>query len=72
MLSAIAGVAIGLAIGWVVAELRKRLDDAPTETAVSLLTPYMAYLPAEALGISRGAGRRQRRPLPRLALAASW
>ena len=35
-----------------IAELRKRLDDAPTETAVSLLTPYMAYLPAEALGIS--------------------
>ena len=43
---------IGLAVGWVVAELRKRLDDAPTETAVSLLTPYFAYLPAEALGVS--------------------
>jgi Na+/H+ antiporter len=52
VLSAGAGVALGLAIGWAVAELRKRLDDAPTETAVSLLTPYMAYLPAEALGIS--------------------
>lgn len=52
VLAASAGVALGLAIGWVVAELRKRLDDAPTETAVSLLTPYMAYLPAEALGIS--------------------
>jgi Na+/H+ antiporter len=52
VLSAGAGVALGLAIGWVIAELRKRLDDAPTETAVSLLTPYMAYLPAEALGIS--------------------
>jgi Na+/H+ antiporter len=52
VLSAGAGVALGLAIGWAIAELRKRLDDAPTETAVSLLTPYMAYLPAEALGIS--------------------
>jgi monovalent cation/hydrogen antiporter len=52
VLSAIAGVAIGLAVGWGVAELRKRLDDAPTETAISLLTPYMAYLPAEALGVS--------------------
>src|SRR4051812_18234913 len=51
VLSAGAGVALGLAIGWVIAALRKRLDDAPTETAVSLLTPYMAYLPAEALGI---------------------
>jgi CPA1 family monovalent cation:H+ antiporter len=52
VLSAVVGVAIGVAIGWVVGVLRARLDDAPTETAVSLLTPYMAYLPAEALGVS--------------------
>jgi len=52
VLSAVAGVALGIAVGWAVAAVRKRLDDAPTETAVSLLTPYMAYLPAEALGIS--------------------
>jgi CPA1 family monovalent cation:H+ antiporter len=52
VLSAVAGVAIGLAVGWAVAWLRARLDDAPTETAVSLLTPYVAYLPAEALHVS--------------------
>jgi CPA1 family monovalent cation:H+ antiporter len=52
VLSAAVGVAIGVGVGWVVGELRERLDDAPTETAVSLLTPYMAYLPAEALGVS--------------------
>lgn len=52
LISAVAGVAIGLAVGWLIAQLRKRLDDAPTETAISLLTPYMAYLPAEALGVS--------------------
>jgi CPA1 family monovalent cation:H+ antiporter len=52
VLSAGGGVLIGLAVGWVIAELRARLDDAPTETAVSLLTPYLAYLPAEALGLS--------------------
>jgi CPA1 family monovalent cation:H+ antiporter len=52
VLSAAAGVAIGVAVGWVVGLLRARLDDAPTETAVSLLTPYVAYLPAEALGVS--------------------
>ncbi len=28
------------------------LDDAPTEIAISLMTPYFAYLPAEALGVS--------------------
>jgi Na+/H+ antiporter len=52
VLSAAAGVALGIAVGVVVAAVRKRLDDAPTETAISLLTPYLAYLPAEALGVS--------------------
>src|SRR4051794_27580831 len=52
VLSATVGVAIGLAVGVLAAELRKRLDDAATETAVSLLTPYLAYLPAEVLGVS--------------------
>lgn len=49
---AIAGVAIGLLVGKLVALLRQRLDDAPTEITVSLLTPYFAYLPAEAAGVS--------------------
>jgi Na+/H+ antiporter len=52
VLNALAGLAIGLAVGWVVARLRKRIDDAPTEIAISLVTPYFAYLPAEALGVS--------------------
>jgi Na+/H+ antiporter len=52
VLSAVVGVAIGLLVGVVVAEIRRRLDDAPTEIAISLLTPYLAYLPAEALGVS--------------------
>jgi Na+/H+ antiporter len=51
-LSAVIGIAIGLVVGLVIAEIRRRLDDAPTEIAVSLLTPYVAYLPAEALGVS--------------------
>jgi CPA1 family monovalent cation:H+ antiporter len=50
--SAVAGVLIGLAVGWAVALLRRRLDDAPVEIAISLLTPYIAYLPAEAAGAS--------------------
>jgi len=52
LLSAVAGVAIGLAVGYPVMLLRRRLDDAPTEIAISLLTPYLAYLPAEAAGVS--------------------
>jgi monovalent cation/hydrogen antiporter len=50
--SAAGGVAIGLAVGWAVAQVRRRLDDAPTEIALSLLTAYFAYLPAVALDVS--------------------
>jgi CPA1 family monovalent cation:H+ antiporter len=47
-----AGIAIGVAVGWVVAEIRRRIEDSPTEITLSLLTPYFAYLPAEAAGVS--------------------
>ena len=47
-----AGLAIGLAVGWVVAEIRKRLDNPPLEMAISVSTAYFAYLPAQLLGVS--------------------
>jgi Na+/H+ antiporter len=50
--NAVGGIAIGLAFGWLVAQVRRRLDDPPVEIALSLLTAYFAYLPAEALGVS--------------------
>jgi Na+/H+ antiporter len=46
------GIAIGLAVGYVVRQVRLRLDHPPTEITISLLTGYLAYLPAEALGVS--------------------
>ena len=46
------GVAIGLAVGWLVAELRRRLDDPVVEIVVSVFTGYAAYLPADLLGVS--------------------
>jgi Na+/H+ antiporter len=49
---ALGGVAIGLAVGWLIAGVRTRLSDLPVEITVSLLTPYAAYLPAELLGTS--------------------
>ena len=52
VLGAIGGVAIGLAVGWVVANVRERLDDPPVEITISILTAYLAYLPAEELGAS--------------------
>lgn len=51
-INAAAGVAIGIAVGWLVARVRAKIDDAPTEIAISVFTPYFAYLPAEALGVS--------------------
>jgi CPA1 family monovalent cation:H+ antiporter len=52
VLNAVGGVAIGVVVGMVITELRRATDDAPTEITISLLTPYFAYLPAEALGVS--------------------
>jgi Na+/H+ antiporter len=46
------GVAIGLAVGWLVAEVRRRLDDPVVEIVVSVATGYAAYLPAEQFGVS--------------------
>jgi CPA1 family monovalent cation:H+ antiporter len=46
------GVAIGLATGWVVAQIRRRVDDPTTGSTISLLTGYAAFLPAEELHVS--------------------
>jgi Na+/H+ antiporter len=46
------GVAIGLSVGYVVAAIRRRLEDPTTEITISLFTGYAAYLPAEELGLS--------------------
>jgi CPA1 family monovalent cation:H+ antiporter len=51
-IDAVMGVAIGLAVGFGVAEIRRRIEDAPTEITISLVTPYFSYLPAEAAGAS--------------------
>jgi CPA1 family monovalent cation:H+ antiporter len=46
--SAAGGIAIGLAVAWIVAEIRKRTADAQVNVTVSLLTGYAAFIPAEA------------------------
>jgi monovalent cation/hydrogen antiporter len=50
--AAAGGVAIGLAVGYVIAEIRRRLNDPPTEITISLFTGYAAFLPADELGLS--------------------
>ena len=49
---AIGGVVVGLAVGVAVTELRRRLSDTPVSITLSLLAPYVAYLPSEQLGVS--------------------
>ena len=46
------GLLIGLFIGWLVAWLHRHLDDAPIEITITLLTPYAAYLVANAFQVS--------------------
>jgi Na+/H+ antiporter len=48
----VGGVAIGLAVGWLISAVRARVNDAPIEITLSLFTPYAAYIAAEALGAS--------------------
>ena len=52
VVSAAGGVAIGLAAGWVIVEIRRRIDDIPVEITISLLSGFAGYLPAEALDFS--------------------
>src|SRR3954452_4480443 len=52
VLAAAGGVAIGLAVGWAVAEIRKRTEDAQVSITISLLTGYAAFVPADAIGAS--------------------
>ena len=52
VVNAVGGIAIGLVVGYLVRQVRRRLNDPPTEITVALITAYLAYLPAEALGVS--------------------
>src|SRR5256712_8034514 len=49
---ALGGAVIGLTIGWVVMQIRSRVEDTPVEITISLLTPYASYLSAELIGAS--------------------
>src|SRR4051794_26400838 len=46
------GIAIGLAVGWLIVEIRKRTADAQLSITISLLSGYAAFVPADAIGVS--------------------
>jgi CPA1 family monovalent cation:H+ antiporter len=45
----VGGVAVGLILGKLVDWVERRIDDAPIEITISLVTPYVAYLGAESI-----------------------
>ena len=46
------GIAFGLLVGWLVRQIRRRLDNPPAEITISLLTGYVAFIPADLMGVS--------------------
>jgi Na+/H+ antiporter len=47
------GAALGLGIGWLIGQVRRRTPKFPiVENTISLLTPFLAYIPADWLGLS--------------------
>jgi CPA1 family monovalent cation:H+ antiporter len=48
----VGGVVFGIVVAFLFERLRRRIHDAQIEIATSLLTPYVAYIPAERLHLS--------------------
>jgi CPA1 family monovalent cation:H+ antiporter len=46
------GIAMGLAVGWLLAQIHLRLEDPLIEITLSFLAPYAAYLAAESIDVS--------------------
>ena len=46
------GIAIGIAVGVVIAFIRKRITDAQVSITISLLSGYAAFIPADEIGAS--------------------
>src|SRR5207245_2901280 len=46
------GVAVGLAVGWLIGQVRRHIHDPEVANTISLLPGSAAYMPAEHLGVS--------------------
>jgi monovalent cation/hydrogen antiporter len=52
LLNVAGGIAVGVAVGWVIRQVRLRIDNPPVEITISILSGYFAFLPAYALELS--------------------
>ncbi len=50
LLASLGGLLVGLAVAWVLIQVRRRLEEPLVENVLSLATPFLAYLPAEQVG----------------------
>lgn len=79
----VGAVVCGAVVGWLGLQVRRRVASAALSTAVSLVVPFVAYLPAEHLeasglvsvvtaGLITGHGAARLRPQDRVAENANW
>jgi CPA1 family monovalent cation:H+ antiporter len=79
----VGAVVCGAVVGWLGLQVRRRVGRAALSTAVSLVVPFVAYLPAEHLeasglvsvvtaGLITGHGAARLRPQDRVAESANW
>jgi monovalent cation/hydrogen antiporter len=52
LVTAVGGIAVGVALAFVTGRLRSRITDDILDTAISIVTPFIAYLTAEELHFS--------------------
>ncbi len=50
--AALGGILLGLLVGWIASRVVESLDEPTVEVVLSLVIPFAAYLPADALGLS--------------------
>ncbi|WP_285042933.1 Na+/H+ antiporter [Plantibacter sp. LMC-P-059a] len=49
VIEVVAGVGVGLAVGWVLSQVRRRLRAPVLDTCLSLITPFLAFLLAQSI-----------------------
>ena len=52
VLTVLGGIAVGIAVGAVIAFVRRRINEPAVEVTIALFSGFFGYLPAEALGVS--------------------
>ena len=52
VVAAAGGVAVGLAMAWLIAQVRRRIDEPLQDNALSLATPFLVYVLAEEVHVS--------------------